>query len=763
MGLSRCGRQYNADLPDMGLLPGTRVGPYKIVAAIGAGGIGEVYKARDTRLKRDVAIKALPETFAGDPERLARFQREAEILASLNHPHIADIHGLEEAGPVRALVMEFVDGEDLAQKIARGPIELDQAQLIAGQIAEALEAAHECGIIHRDLKPANIKITPAGDVKVLDFGLAKATEGESRQDLANSPTITSASTRLGVILGTAAYMAPEQAKGKALDKRADIWAFGCVLFEMLSGRPAFAGDTATEVVANVLTRQPQWDALPVGLPEPIQRVIRRCLKKDPKQRLRDIGDARAEIEEASSNHAAPPGMPERVSTGADSNGSPSVPVAGRGRGSDDRRGLGRPIFPTIDCRDDSSTCRAADYPIHDGCPSRDLVPIALSPDGRQLVYRVDGRPARLYIRPLNGFEPRPLAGTEEGADPFFSPDGQRVGFSADGKLKSVSVADGGMPQIICDLPVNRNSDGADWQRDGTIFFSVRPSGGSRPPAARRSASPRWMKKKGEIRHLWPQILPGEKAVLFTVLGAGSDHHIALWTLETHNRSDLMKQRTYAKYASTGHLIYSEAPQYFTRESSGSLLASAFDLKTLKVAGSELPMVENVWVSENSSAQFALSTSGTLVYALFGARGPRTLAWVDRQARPTPLPTPARHYNYPRLSPDEYSLALSIVDGRQTDVWTYDLRRNIPTRVTSDGTSDWAIWRPPDGTSLVDGSRRPGPLQSFYIQNADGTGEAVRLAPSENGQLPSSLSSNGNVLFSISAVPQVMPGIRQHCC
>lgn len=281
----------------MSLLPGTRVGPYEIVGAVGAGGMGEVYRARDTRLKRDVAIKALPETFASDPERLARFQREAEVLASLNHPNIAHIHGLEEAGRVPPLVMEFVEGEDLAQKIARGPIELDQALAIAGQMAEALEAAHECGIIHRDLKPANIKITPAGDVKVLDFGLAKAIEAERpAQDLANSSTITSVSTKLGVILGTAAYMSPEQAKGKTVDKRADIWAFGCVLFEMLSGRPAFAGDTATEVIANVLTRQPQWDALPAGLPAPIQRVIRRCLEKDPKRRLRDIGDARNELE-----------------------------------------------------------------------------------------------------------------------------------------------------------------------------------------------------------------------------------------------------------------------------------------------------------------------------------------------------------------------------------------------------------------------------------------------------------------------------------
>jgi len=302
----------------MPLAAGARLGPYEIVGFIGAGGMGEVYKGHDTRLKRDVAIKTLPEIFGRDPERLSRFQREAELLASLNHSHIAHIHGLEETGRVPALVMEFVEGEDLAQKIARGPIPSDQTLGIAGQIAEALEAAHERGIIHRDLKPSNIKITPAGDVKVLDFGLAKAIQrdGEFRQDHANSPTITSASTKLGVILGTAAYMSPEQAKGKAVDKRGDIWAFGCVLFEMLSGRPAFAGDTATEVVANVLTQQPHWDALPAGLAAPIKRVMRRCLEKDPNRRLRDIGDARADLEETSSNPVALPRIADSASAPA---------------------------------------------------------------------------------------------------------------------------------------------------------------------------------------------------------------------------------------------------------------------------------------------------------------------------------------------------------------------------------------------------------------------------------------------------------------
>jgi eukaryotic-like serine/threonine-protein kinase len=456
----------------MSLAAGARLGSYEIVGFIGAGGMGEVYKGHDTRLKRDVAIKTLPEIFARDPERLSRFQREAELLASLNHPHIAHIHGLEETGHLPALVMEFVEGEDLAQKIARGPIPWDQTLGIAGQIADALEAAHGRGIIHRDLKPSNIKITPAGDVKVLDFGLAKAIQrdGEFCQDHANSPTITSASTKLGVILGTAAYMSPEQAKGKTVDKRGDIWAFGCVLFEMLSGRPVFAGDTATEVVANVLTRQPHWDVLPADLPAPIKRVIRRCLEKDPNRRLRDIGDARADIEEASSSHSGSAGLAERPSV----HKIPTIRrrLAWLAAGIVATAGVTLAVLslrpaPGVPA---ARPVTRLTMPLTTAGPLEPWVPIALSPDGRQLVYRVNGSPARLYVRSLDGFEARPLAGTEGGFDPFFSPDGLQVGFTADGKLKSVAVA-GGIPQVVCDLPVERYSDGADWQPDGTIFFS----------------------------------------------------------------------------------------------------------------------------------------------------------------------------------------------------------------------------------------------------------------------------------------------------
>ncbi len=729
----------------MSLLPGTRVGAYEILAAIGAGGMGEVYKARDTRLKRNVAVKALPETFASDPERLARFQREAEVLASLNHPNIAHIHGLEEAGG--ALVMEFVEGEDLAQKIARGPIPISDALPIARQIAEALEAAHEQGIIHRDLKPANIKVRDDGAVKVLDFGLAKAMTGDAPgADLSQLPTITQDGTRDGMILGTPAYMSPEQARGKPVDKRTDIWAFGCVLYEMLTGRAAFGGDTISDTIAKILERQPDWAALPAATPPSIRRLLSRCFVKDPKHRLRDVGDARAELGDSVSLRSTFPGIVEPVPAEASPAGRRLLPWLVAAVAT-----LAVIVLVALHFRQAPPVAVAQPVarltlPVTTAAPLATGVPIVLSPDGKQLVYRTDGNPARLYIRPLDGFEARPLAGAEGGYNPFFSPDGQRVGFvTEDGKLKWVPIA-GGAPQTICDLPVAGWFDGSEWQPDDTIYFSsktiwrVAASGGT-PQAVTT------LDEKSEIAHRWPQILPGGKVVLFTVQRMLMNRfHIALESLETHQRSDLMQQRIYARYVSSGHLIYAEAPGYNARESSGSLMASAFDLKTLKVTGSALPIAENIVVSGDGSAQFALSTTGTLVYAVAGARGPRTLVWVDRQGRPTPLPAPTRGYNYPRLSPDEHRLAMSIVEGQQTDVWTYDLRRDIPARVTSDGTSDFAMWKPPDDKSLVFGSRKVGPVLNLYMQSADGTGDAERLAPSENGQFPSSLSNNGDVLL-----------------
>jgi serine/threonine-protein kinase len=431
-------------------------------------------------------------------------------------------------------------------------------------------------------------------------------------------------------------MSPEQAKGSTVDKRTDIWAFGCVLYEMLTRRAAFGGDTMSDTIAKILEREPDWAALPAATPPSIRRLLSRCLLKNVKQRLRDIGDARADIEEACSSPSTLSGVPE--SAAARENPTTRrlmrwVAIGGVATAAT----LAALYLRTASVTMSPHVVSRLTMPFTTVAPLTTFVPIALSPDGRQVVYRVDGNLARLYIRPLDGFDARPLPGTEGDGDPFFSPGGQRVGFvTEDEKLKWVPIA-GGAPQTICDLPVAGWSDGSEWQPDDSIVFSsktlrrVAASGGTPQPVTKLD------EKKGEMAHRWPQILPGGKVVLFTVqIQLMEGFHIALESLETHTRSDLLQQRVYARYASSGHLIYAEAPGYFTGSSSGSLLASAFDPERLTVTGSERRILDGVWVSGNGSAQFALSTTGTLVYALRGLGRPRTLVWVDRQGRPTPF-------------------------------------------------------------------------------------------------------------------------------
>ncbi len=493
----------------MTLTIGSRLGPYEILSPLGAGGMGEVYRARDGKLNRDVAIKVLPEAVAEDPERLARFQREAQVLASLNHPHIAAIYGLEKSGEVEALVLELVEGETLAERMAAGPIPVDEAVAIARQIAEALEGAHERGIVHRDLKPANVKVTPEGKVKVLDFGLAKALTGDrSSPDQTHSPTLTAAATQAGVVIGTAAYMSPEQARGKSVDKRADIWAFGAVLYEMLSGRKAFEGETVSDTLAAVLKTDPDWRALPPETPAPVRRVLRRCLDRDARTRFHDIADARVEMDEAA-EPAAAGAAPVLVARPHGNRAAWAVAALLAVAGAVGWwRALSAPK-PAAAAR----TAFAMAIPEGDVISYDDTPILALSRDGRRLAYAAERAGARgLFLRTLGEIEPRPLEGTTGARGPFFSPDGQWIGFFAEGgRLKKAPVA-GGPPQTIFE-GVN-SQRGAVWADDDTIILTadyaaglsrVSARGGKLEPLTKVDAS------KGERTHRWPDVCRAARA------------------------------------------------------------------------------------------------------------------------------------------------------------------------------------------------------------------------------------------------------------
>ena len=513
---------------------------YRIQGKIGAGGMGEVYRATDTRLSRDVAIKVLPEALARDNERMARFDREAKVLASLNHPNIASIYGLEESNGSRALVMELVEGLTLAERIKQGPLSVDEALPIAKQIAEGLEYAHERGIIHRDLKPSNVKLTPEGQVKVLDFGLAKALEGETgEEELLNSPTLSAVATRAGVLLGTAAYMSPEQARGKRVDRRADIWAFGCVLYEMLTGRGPFDGETTSDILACVIRAEPDWPAVPGSVPARIRELLRRCLQKDPKQRLQAIGEARITIEGTLSGTAPAELAPTPAASGW--LGARALTLVGCGLLAGGLLtaivfgGRGEPLRPKTVER--LSVLPPAGDSLAVGVPGT----IAISPDGSSIVYSAQhGATTPLYLRVLSRFDSSPLSGTDGAVNPFFSPDGQWIGFFANSKLKKISVH-GGEPVTVCDAGPGR---GASWGPDDTILFSslsspglmrVSSAGGTPQPFTTPDAS------KNELVHRWPEILPGGKAVLFLIsepkdMGSYSELKIAVERLDTRERA-----------------------------------------------------------------------------------------------------------------------------------------------------------------------------------------------------------------------------------
>ncbi len=708
--------------------------------------MGEVYRARDTKLGRDVALKVLPDLFADDPERLARFQREARVLASLNHPNIASIYGLEESEGVRALVLELVEGPTLAERIAQGAIPVDEALPIAKQIADALEAAHEAGVIHRDLKPANVKVKTDGMVKVLDFGLAKALDPSPTGDPSESPTLTAAATRMGVIMGTAAYMSPEQAKGKVVDKRADVWAFGVVLYEMLTGRRVFEGGDISEVLAGVIKTEPNWDALPADMTPALRTYLRRCLQKEPKQRVRDIGDVRLAMEGAFET-AVPQPAEARVAPPLQVWQRPAPLALG---------GLALIVVSSLAVwtltRPDVIPADLIRFaivppdtaPLGFGGFSPDL---AMSPDGSQVVYKgpnPSNSGPQLNLRPIDQLVGAPLRGGEGGTGPFVSPDGEWVGFSTRNILQKVSIF-GGPPVTLTESP--NPILGASWGADDQIIFGTggaglfRVSGGGGEPEALTTLDT----EQAENAHLWPFIIPGREAVVF-VISTGvpvlTNAQLAVLDLDTREVTRLGLTGVSPHYVSTGHLVYAAED--------GSVRAVPFDATALEVTGNPVPLVEGVMVKGSGAANFSISANGRLVYALGEVRGAgppvRTMVWVDREGLETALPLPGRLYRDPRLSPDGRRVAVTVQDEGRWDLWVFDVQSAAALRLTNEAVVRTPIWTP-DGERIIFSWDKEPPNALFWIP-ADGSGEAERLTTPDAGILgdyPTSVSPDGQAI------------------
>jgi eukaryotic-like serine/threonine-protein kinase len=731
----------------VGLTPGAHIGPYEVTALIGEGGMGKVWRAHHTALKRDDALKVLPDAFASDPDRLARFQREAQVLASLNHPNIAHVYGLEHADGLQALVMELVEGETLADRISRGPIPIDEALPIAKQVAEALEAAHERGIIHRDLKPANIKLRSDGTVKVLDFGLAKLAESTAAAAnptaLSASPTITSPAlvSGVGVLLGTAAYMSPEQAKGKPADKRSDIWAFGCVLYEMLTGKRAFGGDDVSETLASVLAREPDWTALPATVPRTIRTLLRRCLEKDRRKRAGDIAVSLVLLEEA---HVLDAARESPAATGV----RPislwrrlaiySAPALAAGLTVAAAVWFAmRPAPPRVSQLTIATTGASA---LTVNTIVRDL---AITPDGARVVY-VGNNGTELFVRSLDALDPVSLF---RGAprSPFVSPDGQWVGFfesDAGNVVKRVAITGGSAVTIA---PIDGLARGAAWTPDNRIVFAtLDPSTGLQVVPATGGPTTvltRPDDERGATDHAWPELLRDGQAVLFTIWPANGGYdaaQVAVLDLQTGKQTVVVRGGSHAHYVRSGHLVYAAA---------NTLRAVAFDPVTLTTRGTPVPVIPEVVTMPaavgSGGVDAVVASDGTLAYVrrTLGLQGfVRTLVWVDRQGRETPIAAAPRPYYQPRISPDGGRLVVWSAD-QDIDLWIWDISRSALTRQTfAAGWDLYPVWTP-DGSRLIFSSEREGTRNLFW-QAADGTGTVERLTRSSYLQNATAVTPDG---------------------
>jgi eukaryotic-like serine/threonine-protein kinase len=729
----------------MALSPGTKLGPYEITGAVGAGGMGEVYRARDTRLGREVAIKVLPEAFAKDAILKGRFEREAKTISSLNHPNICTLYDVGNQDGTEYLVMELLEGENLAQRLARAPLSIPETLRVGMEIADALERAHRQGIVHRDLKPANVVLTKSG-AKLLDFGLAKpsplaAGSGSSLSAMATHVSPTRPVTREGTIVGTFQYMSPEQVEGREADARSDIFALGAVLYEMVTGKRAFEGKSSISVASAILEKEPE----PISRVQPmtppaLEHVVKTCLAKDAEERFQTAHDVRLQlrwISEGGNRVAAAPVAARQTvrrhvwmattALFALTTGFLSVAYF-RARPAQSTQPVARfaSFLPA------GKTLALANHPS-----------LALSPDGGMVAYAAEGDGlTQLYLRPMDQLEGFPLNGTDGASSPFFSPDGQWVGYFAEGKLKKVSVR-GGPSAILAEAPDNR---GACWAPDDTIVFTPStPVGLSRVSAAGGTTQVLTTPDaaQGERTHRWPEVLPGGKAVVITIGSLGSsdyylDAKLAVLSLSTGKITPLPVAGTNAHYSPSGHLVFA---------AQGGLFAVPFDLHRLEVTGAAFPVLEGVMLDAGTGAvHYALSRSGSLAFVPGSPQGVSVpLSWVSRQGVPQPLAAPARPYGDPHLSPDGKRLAIAIRGAGNSDIWVYEIARNTLTRLTFEGSNKGPVWTP-DGKKITYSSERVGATNfGIYCKAADGSGVEERLTTSTSEQLPQSWSPDGRFL------------------
>jgi Tol biopolymer transport system component len=710
----------------MPLAAGTRIGGYEIAGLLGAGGMGEVYRARDARLGRDVAIKIVSAGIASDPRALIRFEREARMLASLNHPNIAAIYGVEDGAGAPALILELVDGETLADRIAHGPVPVPQALDYARQIADALDTAHEAGVVHRDLKPANIKITPAGAIKVLDFGLAKAIAAASHDpavDPSQSPTITIEGTQRGVILGTAAYMSPEQARGKTIDKRTDIWAFGCVLYEMLTGRMTFSGETTSDIIAAIIERSPDWSKLPAAVPPDLRRVIERCLEKDPKRRARDIGDIRADLDAL--HPALATSGPARPWMALAAFVAVAMAVTGLAAWR---------AWPAA-----GPAPRASEFTLlaPEGSIAGSAVP---SPDGRLLAFiarRADDATS-IWVRPVAELKALRLDGTEGASGQlFWSPDARSIGFFSVDKLKTVPAA-GGPVVIVCPMTAHL---GATWGRNDVILLApVNRTSIHRVPASGGTPEPvTTLDTTRENSHRWPHFLPDGTHFLFTVrTDSAANNAVYLGSIGGGPVERL--------FATQSNAIYVE-PGYVLHVRDRTLLAQPFDARSLSVEGSARPVAAGVAQEAPSAvAAFSASADGSILSYRRGQGRTARLTWFDRTGHILGTLGPSAPYQAVRLAPDGRRAAVDVidVDHGTRDVWIVD-SGGVLRRLTSHSATDWMpVWSP-DGRSLVFASDRMG-HSSLFRAPADGSASEQLLFRGVSGAFPNDWSPDGRHLL-----------------